>query len=393
VRRHDGPAEPRPVAAGGDASGNPTQGTSADASTGRTVPGSPVPRVAELDALLRDLDDLRLTLSTDLTLAAAALDADAPDVASTVIDSDRASLLAFEQRALRHLERLSAAAAVPPPAPTQPLPTQPVPTQPLPAQPLPAQPLPTQPLPTQPLPTQPPAVTVLAARRRSRVSGLLMPAAPLLAAAAAVLGVLGGVVPTRPDVAPATAPASTRTAVASYTELTRLTLDGADAARVRRAAERLHDELEIIVAQAGSDPVAAQEALALLESEARVLDSSADRDALTQVIAEARAMVARLKAALPPAPRTPRAPAMPVGTPDVRVFELPPAPNSGPPVPHAPEPSSAPSPSPEPESEPGDGSASPSSSPSSSTSAEPSEPEPSAEPSGNDSLLPAVTGR
>lgn len=269
--------------------------------------GGPTPRVADLDALLRDLDALRLSVSTDLSLAAAALDAGSPEVAASVIDSDRATLLAFEQRALRHLERLTAQADAAAAEPGEPAPAV---------------------VPVVPTP-----------RRRSRASRLLVPAGPLLAVAAAILGVLGGVVPSTADTSPATAPASTSTAVASYAELTRLTLDGGDADEVRRAAEQLHDELESIVAQAGSDPVAAQEALALLESETLVLDSSADRDALTQVIAEARAMVARLKASLPPAPRTPRAPAAPVSTPDVRVFEVPPAPDSGPPAPPSPEPS------------------------------------------------------
>ena len=283
----------------------------------------PAPRVADLDALLRDLDSLRLSVSTDLSLAAAALDAGSAEVAGSVIDSDRATLLAFEQRALRHLERLSAQAeAAGEPAAEAVVPAAEA----------------VVPAAEAVVPPPVPVLQIPRPRRRSLVGRLLVPAGPLLAVAAAVLGVLGGVVPSTPGTSPSTAPASTSTAVASYAALTRLTLDGADAEEVRRAAEQLHDELESIVAQAGADPVAAQEALALLESEALVLDSSADRDALTQVIAEARAMVARLKAALPPAPRTPRAPAVPVATPDVRVFEVRPAPDSGPPAP-SPEPS------------------------------------------------------
>lgn len=320
--------------------------------------GAPAPRVADLDALLRDLDALRLSVSTDLTLAAAALDAGSPEVAGSIVDSDRATLLAFEQRALRHLERLRAAAEVADAADD--------------AADVPADVLPSPVIPGP--------------RRRSRASRVLLPAGPLLATAAAILGVLGGVVPSTTGGSPATSPASTSTAVASYAALTRLTLDGADADEVRRAAEQLHDELEIIVAQAGKDPVAAQEALALLESETLVLVSSADRDALTQVIAEARAMVARLKAALPPAPRTPRAPAAPVSTPDVRVFEVPPAPNSGPPAPPSPEPSESrsaePAPAePEPEPEP-------------EQSAEPTpDGEPSPEPSSNPQpVLPGFSG-
>ena len=340
----------------------------------------PVPRVADLDALLRDLDALRLSVSTDLTLAAAALDAGSPEVAASVLDSDRATLLAFEQRALHHLERLTAAAAHEAardeaghvvgvheagPAGGADAPAG-----------------------------QP--VAVPRPRRRSRASRVLLPAGPLLAAAAAVLGVLGGFVPSTAGTGGATAPASTRTAVASYAELTRLTLDGADAAEVRRAAEQLHEELERIVARAGSDPVAAQEALALLESETLVLGSSADRDALTQIIAEARAMVARLKAALPPAPRTPRAPAAPVRTPDVRVFEAPSVPDSGPLAPLAPTPapsessSAEPTPAPEPSPKPSDGSE-PDDGPQDGPQEEPTaSPEPA---SGGQPALPGVVGQ
>lgn len=321
---------------------------------------TPAPRVADLDALLRDLDALRLSVSTDLSLAAAALDAGSPEVAGAIIDSDRATLLAFEQRALRHLERLSTAAA----AATAQSPA--------------------------------PPVLVPRPRKRSRASRMLMPAGPLLAAAAAVLGVLGGFVATpSPDLSASSA--STQTAAASYAELTRLTLDGADAAQVRRAAEQLHDELAGIVADAGSNPAAAQEALALLESEALVLDSSADRDALSQVIAEARAMVARLRAALPPAPRTPRAPVVPLEIPDIGVFEVPPAPDIRPAAPPAPEPSPAGPPPAEPSSQPAEPTQEPAPEPAPepqpSSSTEPSEspaasPEPSA---GPDPVLPGVT--
>jgi hypothetical protein len=255
-------------------------------------------RSPELQALLRDLDELRLSLATDLTLAAAAVEAGSPELASAVIGSDRAELEAFAQRALRHLEQAERAAAVVP---------------------------------------------------RARRRALLAAVTPLLATAAAVLGVLAGVVPTGGP-QPAT---DGGTAMASYQEVTRLTRDGAEAAQVARAAARLHEELAAIVAAASADPAAAQEALALLEAEARVLDGSVDRDKLSGVIAEARQLVARLRAALPvdvPV-RTPRVPS-PTAAPNdivvpVEVRSAPALPAPPPPRPE-PSPSSSPSPSAEP---------------------------------------------
>lgn len=264
----------------------------------------PLARAPELQALLRDLDGLRLSLATDLSLAAAALEAGSPEIASAVVDSDRAQLRAFEQRALHHLSEPEVPA----------------------------------------VPALPPA----RARRRS----LLTAATPLVASAAAVLGVLVGVVPTGSDSTPERV--GPQTAMASYEHLTRLTLQGAEATEVARAAEQLHAQLAAIVAQASEDPVAAQQALALLESQARVLDSSADREALSGVIAEARTLVARLRAALPVPVRTPRVPlhgtapddvVLPAGVP----LPPPPAPRSEP-SPEQPQrtpsPSASPSPSP-----------------------------------------------
>ena len=260
-------------------------------------------RSPELQALLRDLDDLRLSLATDLSLAAAALEAGSPDIAGAVVDSDRAQLADFERRALQHLAEAAA-----------------------------------------PSPVDVPAVVPARRRRRS----LLTAVTPLIATAAAVLGVLGGVVPTG---GPQQEPSSgTQTAMASYQELTQLTLEGAEAAEVARAAERLHAELAAIVAQASSDPEAAQAALALLESETMVLGSSADRDQLSGVIAEARDLVARLRAALPALPsapvRTLRLPS-PTAAPDDVVVpaQAPSAPVL--PVPPSAQPEPTPQPSPE----------------------------------------------
>lgn len=292
-------------------------------------------RAPELQALLRELDDLRLSLATDLSLAAAAVEAGSPDLAGAVVEGDRAELADFERRALQHL-----AAAFTPEIPDAREGVDPVFVDPVPVVP--------------------------ARRRRS----LLAAVTPLLATAAAVLGVLAGVVPT--GGAQAEPGQGTQTAMATYQELTQLTREGADAAEVARAAERLHDELAAIVAQASSDPAAAQAALALLESEARVLDGSVDRDQLTGVIAEAMSMVARLRAALPEMPvRAPRVPSPTTAPDDVLV------PAEAPSAPVLPEPSIArPEPSPEPSAQ---------------TAPAPSQ-SPSPQPSPSDSASPSSSG-
>ncbi len=63
-------------------------------------------RRAALDALLGELGALRLTLGTDLSLAAGAVEEGADGLAGALVQGDRADLAAFEQRALRHLRTL-----------------------------------------------------------------------------------------------------------------------------------------------------------------------------------------------------------------------------------------------------------------------------------------------
>ena len=74
------------------------------------VPGEQAPRVADLSALLGDIDALRLTLQTDLSLAAAALEEGAQDLAAELVDGDLTELRAFAARAGERLGRLDAEA-------------------------------------------------------------------------------------------------------------------------------------------------------------------------------------------------------------------------------------------------------------------------------------------
>jgi hypothetical protein len=76
----------------------------------------PVARDAEIEAvarahgtdaqeLLREVSAFRVALDADLTIAAAALDADAEAVARDVLDADRESLAGFEKRLLARVDR------------------------------------------------------------------------------------------------------------------------------------------------------------------------------------------------------------------------------------------------------------------------------------------------
>lgn len=213
------------------------------------------PRVAEISALLSEISALRTTLSTDLSLAAAALESDAHDVADEVVTGDLQALHAFEQSALGHLRSLA------------------TPTVSLGA-----------------------AVPRTARRRAAR----MLPAAPVLAAAA-LIGFVAGVVPMDP--APTPAPAMTSAAAAASWELNRLAEADAPAEELRAAAERLNDRLADLVEVAAADPGAAQQALLLLRDTTAVLQESDDAAELADVLAETRALVARLVAALPRTPQ------------------------------------------------------------------------------------------
>lgn len=208
---------------------------------GSVLPG--VPRVDALDALLREVDSLRLTLETDLTLAAAAVEGGAPHLAADILDSDRDGLRAFEQRALGHLEELAAPR-----------------------------------------------------RRRLRV-----PAAPFVAAAA-VAGFLLGVVPhtTRPTV-PDTITAQAASADRSLADLEAAASSGQTAQAIA-AANQLHGQIAQVLAAAQDDPKAAKAALALLHKEQVVLQSAGDAAALDQVLAVSRQLSRTLLTVLKTAP-------------------------------------------------------------------------------------------
>lgn len=230
------------------------------------VRGEDTPRVADLSALLGEIDALRLTLQTDLTLAAAALEAGAVELAGELVDSDLAEVRVFGARAVL---RLNALGSEPDEVPADEVPV-----------------------------VAPPL-------RRRRV----LSAAPLMAAAAALIGFVAFVpdrgVPASPETR------MTSAAAAGY-ELNRLARAGAPDEALRLAAEELNDELAALIAQAATDPAAAQQALMLLEATSEVLASQGDSGVLRSVIAETQALRARLRDALPVVAQRPQRTTRPV---------------------------------------------------------------------------------
>lgn len=223
-----------------------TSGEGTPARRLRLVPGrrpsgpAEPPRVEALDALLREVDDLRLTLETDLSLAASAVESGEPGVAADILGADRAALHAFEDRALGHLAELDS----------------------------------------------PP---------RQRLWAQVH-AAPIVAAAALV-GVLIGVVPHTLGPGPDTSGRN----VAASDSLQRLQelAESGSTEQLRAASAQLHRDLAGVVANAQSDPAAAQTALLLLTYEQSAIVRSGDSRALADVLRQSQALAAAIVAALP----------------------------------------------------------------------------------------------
>jgi hypothetical protein len=278
----------------------------------------PEPRVAELDALLREVDGLRSTLRRDLTLAATAVEAGDNELAGWLLLGDSGEVRSFEDRALAHLSAMDNT------------------------------------------PVDEPAADV-AAVPAPRRAARMMPAAPLVAAAAAIVGFLTGVVPGTGG-SPVTSPRTANAALDSYAHLTQLASHGASPSRLSAAAEQFHADLAPLVAAAGTNPAAAEKAIALLQSERAVIAGEADSPALQAVLAQADLLVQRLRATLPRHVVRPVVPIVPPQQAEPR-HQSPgnrstastkpsasPAPKSSPKPSPSPSPSSAPKPSPSPSS-------------------------------------------
>ncbi|GAC1444753.1 MAG: hypothetical protein NVSMB55_22200 [Mycobacteriales bacterium] len=211
----------------------------------------PEPRIADLDALLREVDTLRSTMRRDLSLAATAAEAGEPDLAGWLLLGEGGAVRSFEARALSHLAKLGDIEAGPTPA-------------------------------------------LIPGRKAAR----MLPAAPFVAAAAAVVGFLTGVVPGAGSAAVNT-PTTSNAAMQSYAQLTELASHGASASKITDAAEQFHAALAPLVASDGANPDATEKAIALLQSERAVIAGEGDSAALRAVLAQADALVRTLEATLP----------------------------------------------------------------------------------------------
>lgn len=266
------------------------------------LPG--VPRVASLDALLREVDGLRLSLETDLTLAAAAVEAGQLGVALDIIDSDREGLIRFEHAALGHLSDLDEARGD--------------------------------------------AIVPI----RSRIGSTL---APILATAAALALAFGFA----PQVFNGTEGVDTST-VAAQSRLDQLQGFAAqgNTSQVRATAQALHAQLVDAIANAGTDPEGAQQALLLLSYERDAITASGDGVALHDILVQSVALANRIRAALPAQLRktVPQAPVVVVAQPSPSPSSSPKAsPTTSPSPKPSPKPSATASPSGSPSASPSDG--------------------------------------
>lgn len=219
------------------------------------------PRVPELDALLREVDALRLTLETDLSLAAAAVEAGEAELARDVLDADQDAVRNFEAKALGHLDALA---------------------------------------------DQDERVPHRRVWAPTRAASFV--------AAAALVGLLAGVLPQAISNR-STGPTTSAAATDSLERLQELVLTG-DASQIRAASVELHEQLASVVAVARTDPAAAQNALLLLSYEQTVLSRSADRSELVDVLRQSQALARAIRAALPASVRSivPTAPQLPART-------------------------------------------------------------------------------
>jgi hypothetical protein len=204
-----------------------------------------------LSALLGEVNALRLTLDSDLTIAAAAADAERDDIAGDILDSDREELAAFAARAQLRLDGVDDSPA---PAPA-------------------------------------------AAGRRLRVLGPVLVAASV--AIALVIGAVGGASTSKQPTTRALGPNRlvSEQVTASYADLRRAADGGASPSLIVAAAKRLHRSLVPMLHNPSANPASVQRVLHMLAFETAVLENN---PAAAHVLAQARALVARLAAQVKP---------------------------------------------------------------------------------------------
>lgn len=241
--------------------------------TGRSnpLPRNDSERIADIAAgadvpvedVLRDVAEFRLALETDMIIAAAAADADAPDLLGEMLDDERLELATFHDRLL---ERLADAAA-----------------------------------------DDELALRRAVRRTPGRVSRLVAGAA----AAVAILGIGGGVAVTQAS-RPATNAAALETADQQYANFSSAVSSHSSTA-VAATATQLHQTLEQLIKGHASDPEVARRTAQLLQAEISLLQIN-DPNGARLVIAQAQGLVQLLTKSAPPQVRASVAPVLNAAT-------------------------------------------------------------------------------
>jgi hypothetical protein len=217
-----------------------------------TLPRSDSERIAAVAAgahvpvedVLREVADFRLALETDMIIAAAAVDADAPELLSEVVDDERLELASFHDRLLARLADAAADDEI--------------------------------------------------AVRRARKAPRLSWTTRAVAAAAAALAVFGmtRTVGTGTELS-ATNAAAMQTADQHYADFSSAVTSHRPGA-VSQAARQLHETLQSLISEHANDPNVAQRAAQLLQAEISLLRAN-DPDGASYVLAQARNLVTLLE--------------------------------------------------------------------------------------------------
>jgi hypothetical protein len=217
---------------------------------------APLPTGDPLASLLEDMQDLRMTLATDLTAAAGAADAGADDVARDIIEADRVELARFARVANIRLERLEH-------------------------------------------PMSGPRTERPAWRRRVAVA---LPVVPVVGAMALSAAAATGILPI-PGAKHAPKPAVVRAAdghspVSSLQQLEKVIAGNPSASQVIAAASKLHHQLRELIGQTPNDPGKAAEIAQLLRMEQSLLLQK-QPPGVSVVLDATRKLAARLVTVVP----------------------------------------------------------------------------------------------
>jgi len=212
------------------------------------------------EQLRREVAGFRIAMEADLLVAAAAVEADAPDIANDVITSELRDLQAFS---LAIRQRLAAA----PEASSE----------------------------------SAPALAPAPAPRR-RGNHRRAPLSTVLAAGAALVAGAGGAILAVQPAAHSQVSADQLLAARQAGALEYAATQRLGSAQIAQAAEQLHERLVPLLAEAAHNPAAAQTALQLLTDEETLLTGSDPKGnpQVAQALAQARALLSELTASVSP---------------------------------------------------------------------------------------------